>query len=63
MTLRELVKRLMEAATDLDDEAIVRIVTRDGENCVTDAEIATVRWVTVKGQIVIERSELQGDVR
>lgn len=63
MTLRELIIRLMEAGTDLDDEALVRIVTRASDSCVVDAQCAPVRIVALDGRLWIERSELQGDIR
>jgi hypothetical protein len=39
MTYYELIKRIFENTTDLEQEVVIRLVKRDDEGCVCDAKV------------------------
>ncbi len=60
MTVREVLKMLLENVKDLEQECYVRIVQRDEENVIMHDKIASITSITFpEGRLVIEQKEVE----
>lgn len=61
MTVRKLIAELCRNCNSIDDDAVVRIITRGEENVSVRLQTATVRFVSFAASIGIEASELKDE--